>query len=459
MRGRKFIAICLVLVLIILAATACNTGSAGSQQQQVQVTKGDLVIRVNGSGTIGVDSDSKPSFGSGGKIAKLNVKEGDLVAKGSVLAKLETDALELALSQAKVAQSAAQLSLTTAQSSLTQANIALTLAQFNLDRTQIVSDILDEITDAQLELKIAQMQAEEDRKYGNSEAGPYWAFRIAQLQYAVYEKQMKLVDLLGKAEYSGEYLYLSGQKYDRLAVEDARIKQLQFTSAQQTVQQAEQNVELQKLSLDQAAKAITMAQKNLNDATIISPIDGTAVTVNVKEGELVSAADITRVPVYIADFRTFRISAQIDEIDIASVKIGQKVIIKLDAVAETQYEGKVISISLSPIANPQNTGLVVYEVKVGFVSGIPTDAKLGMSATVDIILNERSGVLLIPARAIKINAQGQSVVDVLVNNTAESRQVQLGVTDGINTEIISGLKADDVVVVNKPSTSLGMFGQ
>ena len=156
-----------------------------------------------------------------------------------------------------------------------------------------------------------------------------------------------------------------------------------------------------------------MAQKQLNDATITSPMAGTAVTVNVKEGDIIPSPGLSAiVPIYLIDPATIQVSAQIDEIDIAGVKLGQKVIISLDSAPGTPYEGKVKSISLAPVANPQNSGVVVYEVKVGFVSPPPPEVKLGMSATVDIITTERQGVLLIPSRAIKEDNQGNSVVDV-----------------------------------------------
>jgi HlyD family secretion protein len=458
MRGWKFLITGLILALVILVPTACNSNTGGVQQQQVKVTQGNLLIKINGSGKIGVDTDAQPSFGSGGKINKLYIKEGDKVTKGMIVAQLETDNLELALSQAQLVQAQAQLALVQVQSAQTQADIALTSAQFNLNRTKAVSDIMDEINAAALDLRVAEMQAQEARLYADADRLTYWNPRIAQLEMSVLQKQQKLADLLAKDEFAGEFLYLQGQKYDRLLVEDARIKQLQVTAAQQSVQQAALNVEQAKRSLDQATKALNLAQKQLNDATITSPIDGTAVTVSVKEGNLVGPSSLS-VPIYLADLSTLKISSQIDEIDIASVKIGQKVIIKLDSSQDIEYEGRVNSISLAPVVNPQNSGVVVYEVKVGFANPPPPEVKLGMSATVDIISIERSGVLLAPSRAIKTNDQGQTVVDVLIGKNIESKQIQTGVSDGIETEILNGLKVDDTVIVTRTSTSLGMFGQ
>ncbi len=153
-------------------------------------------------------------------------------------------------------------------------------------------------------------------------------------------------------------------------------------------------------------------------------------------------------PIYIIDPATLQVTAQIDEIDIASVKLGQKVIITLDSAPNVEYEGKVNSIAMAPVANPQNSGVVVYEVKVGFVNPPPPEVKLGMSANVDIVSTERTGVLLVPNRAIKEDSQGNPAVDVMVNKKVETRPVQVGISDGINTEITSGLNAGDTVIIN-----------
>jgi HlyD family secretion protein len=457
MRGWKFLSIAVFLVLVIATASACSSSSSGIQQQQVAVTKGDLIIKVNGSGKVVVDIDAEPYF-PGGKVSQLFVKEGDPVSKGMVLAKLETDALELALSQAQVGLAQAQVGLTQVQSAQTQAEIALAAAQFNLDRTKAVSDIMDEITQAQMDVAIAQALDDEAHIYSNSDRLSFWGPRILELKITLAEKQQKLVDLLSKEEFTGEFLYLQGQKYDRLAVEDARIKQLQVTSAQLSVQQALQNIEQARKTSDQAAKAVALAQKQLNDATITSPINGTAITINAKEGEIALSPSVS-VPMYLADLSTLRVNAQIDEIDIASVKIGQKVNLKLDSAPDTLYEGKVISVSLAPVANPQNSGVVVYEVEIGFATPPPTEVKLGMSATVDIISIERLGALIVPSRAVKTDTQGKTVIDVMVNQKIETRQIQTGVSDGINTELISGLNTGDIVIVTRAASPSGMFGQ
>ena len=454
-RGWKILAICLFVILTVLATTACSASQSGTQQQ-VRVTKGDITLKVSGSGKVSVDTDAKPSFGNGGKITQLNVKEGDKVTKSEVLVQLETDNLELALSQAQVAKVQAEVASTQSQMTLTQAQSSLSAAQFNLDKTQAVSDINDAITTLQNQITAAQVSLKQAQATNDIGGANVMSAYINSTQAQLLTQQNKLQTLLQQPEYSdtaGYYLNIAGQTYDRLTLEDVHMKELAVESAQLAVTQAQQNIDLAKSTVDQATKAVTVAQTQLDDATITSPIDGVAATVNVKEGDSVlPAAYLTSVPIYIIDPNTMQVTAQIDEVDIANVKVGQKVNITLDSAPDVIYEGKVISIAMAPDANPSNSGVVVYDVKVGFVNPPPPEVKVGMSATSDIISTEKTGVMQVPSRAITEDTQGNSIVSVMVNNKVESRKVQVGISDGINTEITSGLNVGDTVIINSSSS-------
>ena len=252
MRSWRFITVISILVLITLILTACNPfgGNSSQSQQQVQVTRGDLIIKANGSGKVGVDVDAKPSFGVGGKINKLNVKEGDQVAKGAVLAQLETDTLELALSQAKVAEAQAQVNLTQAKSAQTQAETALTASQINLDKIKAVSDIKDAIMTDQWNIKAAQVNLGQALATGEVSAANYLNSYIGSNQMDIASQQKKLNALLGKDQYASDptsvayYRTLVDQQYDRLIIQEVRVKQLAVDTAQEAIDQAKQNIEL-----------------------------------------------------------------------------------------------------------------------------------------------------------------------------------------------------------------------
>ena len=151
----------LLLSLILVGATACSPLGGGDKdemsQQLVTVERGDLTVSVTGSGNIKTAHEASLSFGSGGKVDKIYVKEGDKVSKGEVLAELDTSALELAGTQSQVA-------LTQAQVAVTQAQLAYKTAEYNLKNTLDTEDALElALLKAQIDVRNAKHHLGETR--------------------------------------------------------------------------------------------------------------------------------------------------------------------------------------------------------------------------------------------------------------------------------------------------------
>ncbi len=104
--------------------------------------------------------------------------------------------------------------------------------------------------------------------------------------------------------------------------------------------------------------------------------------------------------------------------------------------------------------------MILYEVEIGFNVSEGSALKAGMSASADIVIDERSNVLLVPSRAITQDSSGSPVVKVMVGEETQERPVVTGISDSYQTEIISGLSEGEVVVVErkvKPESG-GLFG-
>jgi HlyD family secretion protein len=207
-------------------------------------------------------------------------------------------------------------------------------------------------------------------------------------------------------------------------------------------------VKIAEAQLEAAERAVAEVQKQLGEATITAPFDGVIASVDVDEGDTVSMATTI---VHLIDLTSMELIAEVDEIDIAEVKPGQRAIIEVDALPALQLEGKVISISLLPEVE---AGVVLYEAKIGFDASPDSELKVGMSADTDIIINERSNVLLVPDRAITKDNQGNPMVKVMVNEEIEEEKpVVIGISDGYQTEIVDGLNEGEVVVVERRARS------
>jgi multidrug efflux pump subunit AcrA (membrane-fusion protein) len=157
----------------------------------------------------------------------------------------------------------------------------------------------------------------------------------------------------------------------------------------------------------------------------------------------------------IADLDNLEIVVNMSEVDINEIEAGQRAEITLDAVADASLAGEV---SLIAPAGVQSSGVVNYPVTVALTD--PSDSvKTGMTANLNIVVDERTNVLLVPNRAVK-TVNKQKTVTVLFEGQQISVPVQVGLSDSTMTEITEGLKEGDVVVVSttttKATTSGGM---
>lgn len=210
---------------------------------------------------------------------------------------------------------------------------------------------------------------------------------------------------------------------------------------------AEMQLDAAEAQLEAARQAVAQAQKQLDEATITAPFDGLVAGVYVKEGDIIPPPTMApKIVVYMIDPSRIELSAQVDEIDIAGVKPGQKAAISLDALPDKHLEGVVTLVNSVPTIE---AGLVQYKVKISL--DVPQDLglKTGMSATADITTQQRSNVLLVPERAIEHDSQGNPMVWVKGEQQVESRSITTGISDGLQTEVLSGLSEGETVMVKK----------
>lgn len=411
MKNWRIVAV-LLLCLALVGSMACTAFGGGGDEQEasqqlVEVVRGDLTVSVSGSGSVEVTNEARLAFSSGGKVDGIYVKEGDKVSEGDVLAKLDTSALELALAQSQVALSQAQAARSQAEATLAQAQASLSQAQATLAQAKPALD--------EAEYNLDQLR----RRHVS-----YELQRIAKLQIKAAESQ----------------------------VEAAKL-QVEATELQ--VEAAELQLEAAELQLEAAEQAVAEAEKQLDEASLIALFDGIVVSVDADEGDTVSTATTI---VHLIDLTSMELRAGVDEIDIPSVKPNQRVIIEVDALPDLQLEGMVTLICPLPTVE---AGLVIYDVTISFDVPEGCDLKVGMSATADIIINERSHVLLVPNRAIKQDNQGNPIVKVMLGEQIREKSVVIGISDGYQTEIVSGLSEGETVVIErrvKPEAPGFLFG-
>ena len=270
-----------------------------------------------------------------------------------------------------------------------------------LDRTNLLSDL----SSMQAHLRSAQIELDYQKK-----------------NYARYAelKQKDLVSL---------------QEYD-VALENYR-------KAQESVRIAQQDV--------------ARAKTNLSYATVYSPIDGVVIGKSVEEGQTVASSFSTPSICRIAkDLTDMQCIAKVDEADIGEVREGQRVTFTVDAYPDDVFSGSVKQVRQNPVTT---NNVVTYEV---VISAPNADLKLkpGLTANITIYTLERSGVMSVPAAALRFTPEptvfgnkydikdttAEHKLWTLDGNVLTAHKVEIGVSDGTRTEITSGLKEGTTVI-------------
>ena len=400
-----------ILCLVLVGVVACRPGGGGGDEseftgQLVEVVRGDLMLSVSGDGSVDVASEMRLSFENGGEVAKVYVERGDVVEEGRILAvltPLETDTLQLAV---------------------IQAGIALAQAEYNLDEAE----------------------------------NPYTDEDIQDAEEAVENAE----DFLDIADEMLRYVSIHGSDWEvnqwQMEVLNAEI---QLEMAEETLddmlnERDEEWIEILRMQVYAAEQIFAGAQDDLEIETITAPFDGAVADIYVEEGDVIPPSSVSQVTVVqLIDITRMELVVNLDEIDIPGVRMGQKVVIIVDALPDLQLEGRVVSIYPLPTVD---AGLVQYSAKISFEVPEDSGLRVGMSTTADIILTERQGVLLVPDRAIDYSNAGNTIVRVVLSGPEgtqqiEERPVVIGLSDGFQTEIISGLTEGEIVILGVPEDS------
>lgn len=225
---------------------------------------------------------------------------------------------------------------------------------------------------------------------------------------------------------------------------------------------AQLNYKKAKEDVASARESLQQAQTNLGYATITSPIDGVIIERSVEEGQTVAASYSTPELFTIAkDLRNMRVIADVDEADIGDVKEGERVSFTVDAYPDDTFTGTVTQVRQNATTT---NNVVTYQVVINAPNA---DLKLkpGLTANVTIYTAEKKGVLSAPSKALRflptvetvgkdkkiVDCNGKNKLWTFDGKTFKAHAVQIGMSDGINTEILRGLaKGTTIVTEIKP---------
>ena len=266
---------------------------------------------------------------------------------------------------------------------------------------------------------------------------------------ADYEREKALFGkgMVSKSDLDGmEELYLVARsQYEQATADSGRFGVI------------EAQIEQARASVKQAAASLATARTNLGKTVIKAPMDGVVIDKNVEVGQTVAASFSTPNLLQVGDLGLMEVEASIDEADVGQAAVGQKADFTVDAFPERVFHGVLSKIYYAPVT-VQNVVTYTGVIDVGNPEGL---LRPGMTANVKIITSEKNGVLLVPAAALRVKLdipldkpkggrKGGRTVWVLNDKKPVPAEVRLGVTDFTNTEVLSGLKEGDQVIVETP---------
>ena len=262
---------------------------------------------------------------------------------------------------------------------------------------------------------------------------------MAELQVEMAEEQVKLArSQYEKAKEAAEDSWEAPEGWEFL--ED--MVGFLTGSMGQDEETAKANLEIAELNLEMAELSLESAELNLEKAEIVAPFDGVVADITISEGQEISAATMAAPAISLVGISDIEMRGSIDEIDISIVELNQEANILLDALPDEEIKGRVAFIS--PIGTSL-IGVVSYETRITLDN---PDERLrdGMTATAEVIIERRDNVLFVQNRALRGTWEDPKVL-VLIDGQQEEREITLGLTDGINVEVLSGLEEGEAVVL------------
>lgn len=242
-----------------------------------------------------------------------------------------------------------------------------------------------------------------------------------------------------------------------LAEAQMALKDLQADPESTDIASSKLSLSQKESALSSARDALADAQESLSDYTLVAPIDGVIAKVSVYEKD--TAAQSTSIATLLTESMIANVT--LNEVDIASIKVGQKTTVTFDAIEDLSVAGTVVSVDMIGSASQ---GVVGYGVEIAFLTN-DERVKSGMSASVAIITDAKTDVLAVSNAGIETSGDINSVsilsgtfdevvaTSVGVQGTPEYREVTIGVSNDDWTEITGGLQEGEYVVIKTVSGS------
>ena len=384
----------IVAVIVLLIAggvfAATRGGTKIDPSKLAKVEKGDLAKSVVATGKVTPITKVEVKSKASGIVKKLLVDYGDRVKKGQLLAQLDKIEIEAQVEQSKAALEAAEANLKSSQA--------------DSERAKVDAEGPD----------VPLLKRAYDRAVSMAKDG---VVSTSALEDAQKNYEMAL---------------------NKQNVSKAQVTVLKAKIAQSQAQVAQDQANLKQLD------------EQLSYTDIISPIDGIVLSRDVQMGDAVSSILVlgssATLVMTLGDTSEVYVKGKVDESDIGKVYLGQRARIKVESFKDKTFDGKVTKISPMGV---EKDNVTTFEVRVS-IQNPGGELKAEMTANAEVILEEHKNVLQIPEGAILYDKDKKASVEIPNPKGKDGKDkvaVNIGISNGAKTEVLSGLKEGDQVVL------------
>jgi len=393
-KGRLWLWISLVVLVILVGAGVgiahLASGSGIDPNKIAKVSKGDVARSVVATGKITPITQVEVKSKASGIVEKLYVDINNVVHKGQPLAQLDQQEITDQVAAQRAQLAAAQANVTNFEAALDQ----------------------DKVNAAAPDLPMYKVTLDRNTEMVKQGLVPQQNLDNANRDYLA---------ALTKRDSSKA----------QIGVDNAKLKQA-------------------RAQVSQSEASLNQLQEQLGYTTIVAPMDGVVLSRDVEIGDAVSSilvlGSTATLVMTVGDTTEVYVKGKVDEADIAHVYMGQPARIKVESFRDRYFQGKVTKISPMGV---EKDNVTTFEVRVS-INNPGGELKAQMTANAEILLDEHKNVLTVPENAVIYDNQKNTTVEIPDKKEKEGKRkisVKVGLSNGSVTEIVSGLKEGDQVVL------------
>ncbi|HVV91719.1 MAG TPA: biotin/lipoyl-binding protein [Solirubrobacterales bacterium] len=473
-------------VLIAIGVTSLGGGSAAGSaatKRTATVGKGVVQSTVSGNGTLEPAQKVELSFGASGEVTAIEVKAGETVKKGQVLAEVDSSSARASLASAEAQLVEAEEAVETAAEAEEEENETEDAVYAGGATTELVGLMSEDGTAAtkEEEPKAEEPEAEEESsasakaKEGAEKAKEGTEAKEETAKPKASKEEAAAPETEGATSTEGSGASSGATESATPAAESSSSSEP--SSGSDAAAGASVSLPTAEANLREAELAVRSARQEVRETTLRAPISGTIASVSGSVGETVTAGSSSgggtseasspeagggestgsgsgSAFIVLAQLHRLKMEVDFSESDIGKVRKGQTATVSIDSMEGTELAGRVTKVNVLP--SEGSSSVVEYPATI-LLTQSAKGLRAGMSASAEVVVEQAKDALSVPSEAISSSAGGKTVT-VEEDGKEVTKSIKTGLEGDETTEVIGGLKAGETLVLPEVTVATGSAG-